>query len=200
MLVMHGGAWLGLRADGPVVARARRYGSYAAAAVVILFALGGIAVWLGVSGYRITSPIDPNMPSNPLIKVVSRDGNWFANYALYPWMLLAPIMGFAGTAGAWVGLRSKREIFTLLASKLGIFGIISTVGLSMFPFILPSSIDPRSSLTVWDAASSHATLFNMLIATVVFLPLVLAYTAWVYRVLWGKIDERAIERGEQTVY
>ena len=83
---------------------------------------------------------------------------------------------------------------------MAILGIISTVGLSMFPFILPSSIDPRSSLTVWDSASSHSTLFNMLIATVIFLPLVLAYTAWVYRVLWGKVDEHQIERDEETAY
>ena len=40
----------------------------------------------------------------------------------------------------------------------------------------------------------------MLIATVIFLPLVLAYTAWVYRVLWGKVDEHQIERDEETAY
>lgn len=89
---------------------------------------------------------------------------------------------------------------TFVASKLSVFGIISTVGLSMFPFILPSSIDPKSSLTVWDSASSHATLFNMLVATVIFLPIVLAYTAWVYRVLWGKVDEQTIQREQETMY
>ena len=200
MLVMHGGAWLGLKADGVVAARGRRYGSYAAAAVVVLFALGGVVVWLMVTGYRITSVIDPNMPANPLIKVVSREGSWLANYAQHPWMLIAPLLGFAGAVAAFLGLRGKREVLTLLASKMAILGIISTVGLSMFPFILPSSIDPRSSLTVWDSASSHSTLFNMLIATVIFLPLVLAYTAWVYRVLWGKVDEHQIERDEETAY
>ncbi|WP_285772642.1 cytochrome d ubiquinol oxidase subunit II, partial [Rhizobium dioscoreae] len=63
---------------------------------------------------------------------------------------------------------------------------------SMFPFILPSSLDPRSSLTVWDASSSHLTLFIMLVVAVIFLPIVLAYTAWVYRVLWGKVDEATV--------
>ncbi len=71
-------------------------------------------------------------------------------------------------------------------------GIIATVGLSMFPFILPSSVDPRSSLTVWNASSSHLTLFVMLVVTVVFLPLVLLYTAWVYRVLWGRSTTGAL--------
>ncbi len=89
---------------------------------------------------------------------------------------------------------------TFLASKLAVVGIISTVGLSMFPFILPSSIDPRSSLTVWDSSSSHSTLFIMLVVTVIFLPIVLAYTAWVYRVLWGKVDEAAIRRDDESHY
>ena len=54
-------------------------------------------------------------------------------------------------------------------SSLSAVGIISTVGLSMFPFILPSSVDPKSSLTVFNASSSHLT-FVMLVVTVVFAP------------------------------
>ena len=58
----------------------------------------------------------------------------------------------------------------------------------MFPFILPSSAMPEASLTVWNASSSHQTLSIMLVCTVIFLPIVLSYTAWVYKVLWGKVD------------
>jgi cytochrome d ubiquinol oxidase subunit II len=201
MLTMHGGAWLGLKADGPVAERARRYGSWAALAAIGLFALGGLLVWLWLPGYRVTSPIDPAMASNPLIKTVTREGaSWLANFAAHPWMLIAPALGFFGAAGAFLGLQTRREVLTFLASELSVLGIVSTVGLAMFPFILPSSIDPRSSLTVWDAASSHATLFNMLVVTAVFLPIVLAYTAWVYRVLWGKVDAATIEREKGTYY
>jgi len=201
MLTMHGGAWLSIKAGGVVAKRGRSYGSYAALAVIILFAINGLVLWLTVKGYRIVDGVSPNMPSNPLFKTVTRDGaSWFSNYSTYPWMTIAPALGFAGAAGAFIGLRGKSELVTFVFSKLSIFGIISTVGLSMFPFILPSSIDPKSSLTVWDSASSHATLFNMLIATVIFLPIVLAYTAWVYRILWGKIDERTIQREAETMY
>jgi len=52
----------------------------------------------------------------------------------------------------------------------------------MFPFILPNSIDPQSSLTDWNASSSYLTLLVMLIVTAIFLPLVLLYTAWAYKV------------------
>lgn len=201
MMIMHGGAWLAIKSGGIVSERGRRYGSYAALAVILLFALNGLILWLAVKGYRIVDGITPNMASNPLLKTVARDGaSWFSNYTAHPWMTIAPALGFAGAAGAFIGLRGKSELVTFVFSKLSVFGIISTVGLSMFPFILPSSIDPKSSLTVWDSASSHATLFNMLVATVIFLPIVLAYTAWVYSVLWGKVDEQTIRREEHTMY
>jgi cytochrome d ubiquinol oxidase subunit II len=194
MLVMHGAAWLVLKADGPVAERARRFGSIAALAVIVLFALGGLFLWMGVGGgYRITSHISPVGPSNPLLKTVTpQSGAWLANYSTYPWMILAPILGFLGSALAFISMRARREVTTLLFSKVAILGIISTVGVSMFPFILPSSLDPRSSLTVWDASSSHMTLFIMLVVSAIFLPIILVYTAWVYKVLWGKIDERTV--------
>ena len=201
MLTMHGGAWLAVKAGGIVAERGRRYGSYAALATIMLFALNGLVLWLSVKGYRIVDGVSPNMPSNPLLKTVTRDGaSWFSNYTAYPWMTIAPALGFAGAAGAFIGLRGRSELVTFFFSKLSVLGIISTVGLSMFPFILPSSIDPNSSLTVWDSASSHATLFNMLVATVIFLPIVIAYTLWVYRMLWGKVDEKTIEREHKTSY
>lgn len=193
MLVTHGSAWLMVKADGPVAARARTIGSVAALATIALFVLAGIALYLFIQGYRLTAPMDPLGPSNPLLKSVAMErGAWFANYATYPVLLLAPALGILGAAGAFLGLRARREVPTFLASALGIFGIISTVGVSMFPFILPSSIHPQSSLTVWDASSSHLTLFIMLVVTVIFLPIILAYTTWVYSVLWGKVDEAMV--------
>jgi cytochrome d ubiquinol oxidase subunit II len=97
-------------------------------------------------------------------------------------------------------LRSGGEVSPLLWSKLGILGTISSVGLTMFPFILPSSLNPDASLTVWDASSSHQTLFVMLVSTVIFLPMILAYTAWVYKVLWGKVTEADVTNNSETVY
>ncbi|MEH7906353.1 cytochrome d ubiquinol oxidase subunit II [Rhizobium laguerreae] len=201
MLTMHGAAWLVLKSSGLVAERARSYGSIAALAVIVLFALGGLFLWIGVGGYRITSDISPIGPSNPLLKTVALEkGAWLTNYAAHSWMIIAPVLGFVGAALAFTALRARREIMTLLFSKVAIFGIISTVGLSMFPFILPSSLDPRSSLTVWDASSSHMTLFIMLVVTVIFLPIIFAYTAWVYKVLWGKVDEKSITDKNSHAY
>ena len=82
----------------------------------------------------------------------------------------------------------------MLGSSLAILGIIATVGLSMFPFLLPSSLNPVASLTVWDASSSQMTLFIMLVVTLVFLPIILLYTAWVYRVMRGRVTSASLTR------
>lgn len=193
MLLMHGAAWLMLKTDGVIAERARAFGTVAALATTVVFALGGIFLWLGVDGYRFTSEIATGGPSNPLGKTVEvASGIWFQNYTTYPWMMIAPALGLGLPLIAFVFIRMRKAVMALLASSLAIFGIISTVGLSMFPFILPSSVDPKSSLTVWDASSSHLTLFIMLVVAVIFVPMIVAYTTWVYRVLWGKVDEKAI--------
>ena len=146
-------------------------------------------LWLAMAGmgYRIVTDIDPNGVANPLRKeVVLEAGAWLTNYGKYPWMILAPALGFIGSALAFIGLRNKTSL-SLIGSGLAATGIVASVGASMFPFILPSSINPNASLTVWDSSSSHLTLFIMLIVTVIFVPIILAYTAWVFKVLWGRL-------------
>lgn len=192
MLLMHGSAWLVLKTDGVVRDRARSYGSVAALATIVLFVLAGLWLAVGIDGYRFVSDVVTDGPSNPLMSDISHEGSWMAAYASRPWIAIAPLMGIAGAALAFVLFRAGKEGLTMLASKMSIFGIISTVGLTMFPFILPSSIDPNSSLTVWDSSSSHLTLFVMLVCAIIFVPIILAYTAWVYKVLWGKVTETDI--------
>ncbi len=193
MLVLHGSAWLQLKTQGPVAERARRYGSLAALASAVLYALAGLALWAWVPGYQVSGALPVDGPSNPMLKtVLLQHGAWFSNYAAHPWLLAAPGLGLAGALLALLGLRLRRDLLPLLASALSIAGIILSVGASMFPFILPSSLEPRASLMVWDSSSSHLTLFIMLVVTVVFMPLIVAYTSWVYHVLWGKVDADAI--------
>jgi cytochrome d ubiquinol oxidase subunit II len=70
----------------------------------------------------------------------------------------------------------------------------------MFPFILPSSTDPRSSLTAWDATSSEHTLLLMLVAAIIFTPIVLTYTSWVYKIMRGKLTTARIEENSNSMY
>nr|WP_295111228.1 cytochrome d ubiquinol oxidase subunit II [uncultured Caulobacter sp.] len=195
MLVLHGAAWLTVKAeDGPVTERARRIGEIAGLASIVLFAAGGFWVAFGGMGFRIEGLADAAGPSNPLrgAAAVRAPGAWLDNYGRHGWMMIAPILGFVGAALALYGMRFNKAWAAFGGSSASTFGIVATVGVSMFPFILPSSYDPRSSLTVWNASSTHLTLFVMMIVTAVFLPLILLYTAWVYKVLWGKSTTGAL--------
>ena len=194
MLVLHGAAWLGVKAEdgGAVQDRARKFGTGAAIASLLLFLVGGLLATR--LGFRIEGAFDPAAPSNPLrMATVATPGAWFDNYGRHPWMLVAPVLGFAGAIIALLGLWKRSAPLAFGGSSASAAGIIATVGASMFPFILPSTIDPRSSLTVWNASSSHLTLFIMLIVTVVLMPVVLLYTAWVYKVLWGRTSTAALK-------
>ncbi|MCW4453937.1 cytochrome d ubiquinol oxidase subunit II [Flavobacterium sp. MXW15] len=196
MLVAHGAAMLVLKTDGPVAERAARYGSIAAVVSFVLFALGGAWVALGLPGYQVTSQVVSDGASNPLLKTVEigAAGGWMRNYSTMSATLLAPVAGLLGALASAALLRRRRGGLAFLASGASIAGIILTVGFAIFPFLLPSSTQPGSSLTVWDASSSHLTLWIMLLATVIFLPIIIAYTTWVYRVLKGKTT--ASEMGE----
>ena len=194
MLVLHGAGWLAMKLEpGPVQHRARQYGAAAAMLAFALFAVGGAYVAWGGLGFRVTDAIDPGGPSNPhLARAIAAPGAWLDNYGAHPWMMAAPLLGLLGTLVALAGLRARRDALAFAGSSMASAGIIATVGLSMFPFILPSAIDPASSLTVWNASSSHLTLFIMLIVVLVFLPIVLAYTTWAYRVMFGRVGAEEI--------
>ncbi len=194
MVVLHGAAWLTVKAElGTVRERARTYGGLAGIGVIALFCIGFLFVRFTGLGYRLVTAPDVAGPSNPLhATVVHASGAWLDNFAAYPWMWLAPGVGILGAILAMIGLRRGWGAAALGGSSVSALGVIATVGLSMFPIILPSSVDAHSSLMVWNASSSHTTLFNMLVATVIFLPVVLAYTGWVFKVLWGRANTNAI--------
>ena len=101
---------------------------------------------------------------------------------------------FAGALGVYFMSRARRPVFTLLASGLTVAGVILTAGFSMFPFLMPSSSHPGSSLTLWDSVSSHRTLQLMFWVTVFFLPLIAMYTSWVYYRLRGTVNLETIRR------
>lgn len=200
MLVMHGAAWLAFKADGVVGERAAVIGPKAALIAALLFALGGVFIFLGwFGGYEVTSPIVWDGPSNPLRKtVVANAGAWLHNFQTTPLLWLVPLLGVLLPLFVAAGFRARKAGLTFFASQLSIVCIIATVGLAMFPIILPSSTNPSHSLAVFDASSSRATLRNMLFATAIFLPLILLYTAWVYRVLWGKVSEKDIHDADHA--
>ncbi|WPB58090.1 cytochrome d ubiquinol oxidase subunit II [Xylophilus sp. GOD-11R] len=194
MLVLHGANWLVVKVEaGPVHRRARDFGFVAGLLSLVLFAVGGLWVAFGDLGFRLVGAADPMGPSNPLRgAVVAAPGAWLDNYRAAPLTLLAPVAGIVGVVLALVANRARREWAAFAGSSLACAGIIATVGVSMFPFILPSSADAASSLTVWNASSTAHTLAIMLGVTVVFLPLILLYTTWAMRVMRGRVTTREV--------
>lgn len=190
MHVLHGATWVSLKADGLPGERARAIIPWAALIFVALFVASGYWV-LHLDGFKITSVIDPNGPSNPTFKTVARvAGGWWANYGAYPLMWLAPLLAAIGAFLA-VLLRG-RPLLAWISSALVPAGTIATAGFALFPFFLPSSSHPDQSLTVWDASSSKLTLEIMLACVVIFLPIILAYTSWVYRIMRGPVKAETI--------
>jgi cytochrome d ubiquinol oxidase subunit II len=197
MLVMHGGTWLTLKADGAVAERAARVARPAGLITAGLFALAGLWIAFGIEGYAVSGALDHSGPSNPLAKTVLREaGAWINNYGIHPWLIAAPVLGLAGSAFVSLLTMSRAARAAFVASAVAVAGIIATAGVSLFPFLLPSSTHPSASLTVWDASSSRLTLFIMLVAVVVFLPVVLAYTGFVLRVMRGRVRLADVERHE----
>lgn len=201
MLMTHGGLWLQMRTERRIAERTRRWIKISGFTCTGAFALGGIWLWLGIDGYSITSMPATDAQPNPLNKEVAiQAGAWLENYSRYPLMMIAPLLGLGGMLAA-VGLSSiNRPGLGFAFSSLSMAGIILTAGFSMFPFIMPSSLDPVSSLTLWDASSSHLTLKVMFWATVIFLPLVISYTIWTYVKMWGRVSVGYIQENTHSAY
>lgn len=201
MLATHGARYLALKADGVVAARAADLSRWTALAWLFLFAAGGF--WLAHSGYgyRIAAGALAGAAPDPLAKtVVTAPGAWFGNYQLWPLTRALPALGLLVPLVLALVPRARAPGLLFVCSALGVVGVVGTMGVSLFPFLLPSSSEPSSSLTVWDASSSARTLWIMLLATVIFLPIVLAYTTWVYRVLRGRVTVANVEANPDSTY
>jgi cytochrome bd ubiquinol oxidase subunit II len=185
MIVLHGASWLNYKTEGAVRARARSVMPAAAVIYASLFAAAGF--WVSQQeGYGIVSPTTPNGPSNPMLKMVNHVGvRWLAHFDAHPVLWLIP--GFAIGAALLGALLRGRPLLGFFLTALVPVGTIATAGAALFPFLLPSSANPGASLTVWDGSSSKLTLEIMLGCVVLFLPIVIAYTSWVYHVLGGPV-------------
>lgn len=201
MITFHGAIYLMHRTDGAVYARSRTAMMLLGGLLLLTFSAAGLWLWQGIDGYAITSAVNPESLPNPLDKTVVRQtGAWLANYERYPATMALPAIAYAGILIAMLLAAQGATLAAFVASSLAILGIIGTAGASLFPFIMPSSSDPRASLTVWDSVSSQLTLNIMLWATVIFMPIIIAYTSWAYKVMAGKVTAAYIRENEHAAY
>jgi cytochrome d ubiquinol oxidase subunit II len=201
LFLMHGAVYLHWKTESFIAERAQQVIRVSSILFVLLFLLAGVWVAFGIDGYRVTSAIDTSITANPLHKTVEKGaGLWLANYGTYPWLLLAPIITVIAALSAPFFTAKQHSATAFILSSLAMMGAIVTAGGSMFPFMLPSSLSAVSSLTIWDASASHYTMKMLLAATIVFMPIVIAYTSWVYRIMRGKVTVGQIQENPHTLY
>lgn len=192
LLAFHGGVFLQAKVGASVLGAIKRTNILLGAIFVFLFiALGAWVVKL--SGFEINAIQDVHtafLPVQKTVSVVSQ--GWSHNYNQFPVLWGFPIatMVIMLIAIFSTAIDFPKVAFTL--SSLAITTALSTAAIALFPFILPSSLNPNHSLTIWDAVSSHRTLFYMFVVAIFFLPIILGYTFWVFRVLRGRLTENEL--------
>ena len=194
MILMHGATYLAMKADAVIAQRAQRALSLIAPLYALLYIVAGAWLAFGVTGFRIGGQVITDGPSNPLLKQASIGGSWLLNGPLGRWACVAAAIAIVAALVTPLLARRGSNLTAFVTSSVAIACTVLSAGFALFPFLMPSSLDPRSSLTVWDASSSHSTLGLMLFVTAVLLPIVLAYTGWVYRVMRGRVSLEHIRK------
>ncbi len=201
MFVSQGAAYLQMKTEGDILKRSQTVGFIAGLGAAALFVLAGVWLNAGIDGYVVTSALDSNAINNAVSKTVEvRSGAWLQNYASYPLLWLAPVLGVAAFALSGLLSKAGKGALAFLLTSLGQAGVILTCGIAMFPFVMPSSSMPNHSLTMWDATSSELTLKIMFFVACVFVPIVLGYTIWSYIKMFGRLNEQQIRDNSHSLY
>ena len=178
----------------PLLKRSQKVVMVATITTLVIFALAGVSI-THIDGYTITSTLLHDSPSNPLNKVVEKTaGLWMSNYRHYPVLVLIPSLAFM-TDILTIMLSKKQYLKSAFVSSwLTLASVILNTGVSMFPFLIPASVNTKlpdrlgcqfQPYYVDDYVLDDADLI---------------YTSWVFRVLSGKITLAHIQNNDHTAY
>jgi cytochrome d ubiquinol oxidase subunit II len=163
MFLMHGTAYLLRKTDGEVFELAKKW------AYISFF---GYIITLIIADFilAITAPY------------------LYHNYFEYFLFWLAPALIVIGLILYFKNLTGGNYDKVIYGSTLVTLGTVLTIALASYPVLMRSTMDEKFNLTIWNSASSHLTLTVMLIATLIFMPMVITYTIYVYKVFKGKVS------------
>jgi cytochrome d ubiquinol oxidase subunit II len=162
MIIVHGACWTVVKTAGALSSRAAAVRSWAHWVFVLLVAVATICAALIV-------------PEQAKAVV----GN--------PVGIVALVVLVLGIVLARFAMMRKKDGLALVGSAFGILGLVAIAAVGNYPAVVPALGTPERSLTIANSASSHLTLLVMLIIACIGVPIVLAYTALVYRSFWGKV-------------
>lgn len=162
-LATHGATWVTLKTGGAVRLRSRRWGLLSWAARLPLTAL--------------------------VVAILRTQPHLTANYAITPALWAVPVLALLSLVATGGAIRGGRDRAAFIASSISVVGLFATAGIAMFPNLLPALGASRQGLSVTNASSSELSLTIMLVAVLVGLPLVLAYTSWMFRLFGERAGE-----------
>jgi len=188
LLVLHGAVYAQLRTEGVVRKRLTSYAHLSAMVAMVSFIAAGVWLWLGINGYSMSN-------GNAVLR---GEGRWLDVYS--NWMMF--VFPFIGLVGLIMASRNAGHSFGLAfaGSSLAITGVMSTAAITLFPFLVPSSTAINDSITVFNGTSSQYTLTVMMWAAIIFMPMIIVYTLWCYRAMWGRMTEAHIEKNSHSLY
>lgn len=188
LVLMHGASYCLSRSLGSLQTLARSVQLRAGLGFLLSFAVTGL--WIThLEGYHVTSDILTQATSNPLAKFVKRgEGLWLDNYEHEPALIIIPTLAFlSAIATLWLG-RSSHHPLSIITSSMTVAMALLTVGVSLFPFLLPSNLSLNSSLTIWDSSASQATLSVLLAIAGIALPLLMIMQRWIFHLFNQEIN------------
>lgn len=190
LLIFHGSVYLSWRTEGALQSRVERIFRGSVILLVILYL--GQVFWFsqGLLGYHV----EPNG------NVTSAIGLWLNNFSKQPWLWLLPLGIPSGMLLAYSAIKFHWQGLAFLGSSIVIMFTLVSLGIMMFPIIVPSSAHLGDTLTLSNSSASQHSLGIMFGVTVFFIPVIVFYTSWAYRVLAGKVTVAMIQANDHTMY
>jgi cytochrome d ubiquinol oxidase subunit II len=106
----------------------------------------------------------------------------YNNYMAHPVLLLVPLLAVAALLGIRLFIAKGKLLAAFASSCLTILMVVGTGVTGLYPNLIPSSMDTAYSLTIFNSSSSPYTLKIMTVVAFIFVPIVILYKIWVYRV------------------
>jgi cytochrome d ubiquinol oxidase subunit II len=160
LFLLHGSLWLALKTEGDLHRKAATVGEAVWLALLVMAVAFLIATWFATDLYD--------------------------NYFAHPILLIVLLLTVLALLAIRLFIGQQAYFKAWIASAVTIFGTTSFGVIGLFPNMFPSSIDPAFSLTAFNASSSPLTLTIMLVVALIFVPIVLVYQLWAYRLFSGK--------------
>ena len=116
----------------------------------------------------------------------------YDNYFRWPVFLLVPAIAVAALIAVKYFTARGAMLKAFAASCITILFVTFTGVAGLFPNLIPSSIDPAYNLTIFNSSSSPYTLAIMTFVALIFVPIVIVYKIWVYRLFGAKVEQKDV--------